>query len=426
MMRPVIAYVGMTHLGLNSAVAGAEKGFEMICFDPDSDLISRLDAGDLPVIEPNLPELFSRNIEHLTFTDKAEELTRCDVVYIAPDVATDENGESDFSILESLLDIAEPHIRDDAVEVILSQVPPGFTRSRQREGRVLYYQVETLIFGRAMERALSPERFIIGCAEPGYPLPPSYFAYLNAFSCPLLPMRFESAELAKISINCCLVASVSIANTLAELCEGIGADWSEIVPALKLDGRIGPQAYLNPGLGIAGGNLERDLATVLNLSENIGSDSGVIKAWIANSQHRKMAAARMLRRYVLPDNPDPLIAVWGLAYKENTHSIKNSPSLATLAELSDCRFRVHDPVVQPDTVPHLNAEAASSALEAADGADVLMILTPWQEYKDIEPSMIAKAMTGKVVIDPYRVLDGEAVKKVGLEYYTLGVSPAKD
>lgn len=426
MSAPLIGYVGMTHLGLNSAVAGAEKGFQMICFDPDSQLIAQLKAGKLPVNEPDLPELFSRNIDRLTFSDKADVLARCDVVYIAPDVSTDANGESDLSILHGLFDIAAPHIRDDAVEVILSQVPPGFTRTRQRDGRILYYQVETLIFGRAMERALLPERFIVGCADPEAPLPPSYLAFLEAFDCPLLPMRYESAELAKISINCCLVSSLSVANTLAELCEGIGADWNEIIPALKLDKRIGQYAYLNPGLGIAGGNLERDLATVIKYSEQLKSDSGVVKSWISNSQHRKMAAARLLEKNVLSVNPDPLIAVWGLAYKENTHSIKNSPSLATLANFPDCRFRVHDPVVPTSAACQKLVVGAASAIEAIEGADVLMILTPWQEYKDIEPAVIANAMAGKVIIDPYRVLDGKLAKKYGLVYYTLGISHEED
>ena len=115
------------------------------------------------------------------------------------------------------------------------------------------------MFGRAVERATKPERFIVGSPDPGSALPPALDTYLRSFGCPILPMRLESAELAKISINCCLVASVSVTNTLAELCERIGADWSEIAPALRLDKRIGPFAYLSPGLGLAGGNLEREI-----------------------------------------------------------------------------------------------------------------------------------------------------------------------
>ena len=158
-------------------------------------------------------------------------------------------------------------------------------------------------------------------------------------------MRYESAELAKISINMCLVASVSTANTLAELCEKIGADWSEIVPALKLDKRIGQHAYLAPGLGIAGGNLERDLATVCRFADELGTDANVVRAWIANSRHRRDWALRTLHREVLARVDDPVIAVLGLAYKQDTHSTKNSPSIALLSSLTPFRVRVFDPVV---------------------------------------------------------------------------------
>src|SRR5919109_5597208 len=141
-------------------------------------------------------------------------------------------------------------------------------------------------------RRATPVRSIVGCADPAAPLDARFRAVLDAFGCPILPMRYESAELAKISINCCLVASVSVANTLAELCERIGADWREIAPALKLDRRIGAYAYLAPGLGIAGGNLERDLATVSRLSEGQGTEAGMITAWLRNSRYRRGWALR--------------------------------------------------------------------------------------------------------------------------------------
>jgi len=236
--------------------------------------------------------------------------------------------------------------------------------------------------------------------------------FLGAFGCPVLPMRFESAELTKIAINCFLVASVSTANTLAELCEGIGADWSEMVPALRLDKRIGQHAYLNAGLGIAGGNLERDLATVCRFADKVGSDSGVVQAWISNSRRRKTWAAKTIRKALLNEKPDALVAVWGLAYKENTHSTKNSPSLATIAELNGAKLRTHDPVV-----PASNTKAP---LDAAQGAEALMILTPWPEYKAIAATDIAKAMKGRIVLDPYAVLDRRKAAEAGLKLYTLG------
>jgi UDPglucose 6-dehydrogenase len=418
---PTIAYAGMTHLGLCSSAAAASKGFPTIGFAPDPALIAALSAGTLPVVEPDLDNLIASNRPRLTFTADPANLAAADVVYVAPDMPTDDRGISDVGPLDALLELVLASIRPGAIVVVLSQVAPGFTRARQQPGKTLYYQVETLIFGRAVERATRPERFIVGCGDPTTPLPAAYATFLEAFSCPILPMRYESAELCKIAINCCLVASVSVANTLAELCEGIGADWSDIVPALKLDRRIGQYSYLAPGLGLAGGNLERDLATVCRLADWAGTDAGVVRAWIANSLYRKDWALRTLHSEVLATAKDPQLAVLGLAYKEDTHSIKNSPSIALLTHLAPFKIRVFDPVVPATAAPH-PVVAAADPLDACRGSDAVLIMTPWREFKSINPAALAKTMRGRTVIDPYRVLDGVKARAAGLRYLTLGVA----
>ena len=421
MSRPVIGFAGMTHLGLVSSVASAEKGFHVICFDPDRERIEALRRQELPVLEPDLPALLSKNRERLTFTAADPDLAECDVVYVAVDVPTDNQGQSDLGPIGTLVDLVGHSLCKDAVMVILSQVPPGFTRSRLQPGRVLHYQVETLIFGRAVERALYPERFIVGCAYPTLPLPDAYAQHLESFNCPILPMRFESAELAKISINCCLVSSISTANTLAELCEGVGADWSEIVPALRLDKRIGQHAYLAPGLGIAGGNLERDLATICRLGDSNGTDVRVVRAWMANSRHRRFWALRILHSKVLAHVDDPVITVLGLAYKQDTASTKNSQSLELIESLRPFSVRVFDPAVSAEVVQHPRLYVASTALEACQGADALVIMTPWKEFSELDPSALAKTLSGRTVIDPYGVLDRAECRAEGFEYFTLGL-----
>ena len=274
-MTITVGFAGMTHLGINSAVATAAHGFPVVGFDADAGLVARLRDHRMPVVEPDLDDLVAAHADRLTFTAAAADLARCDVVYIAADVPTDDDAKSDLSPIRVLIEQVAAHLRADAVLVVLCQVPPGFTRSITSVPHDrLVYQVETLIFGRAVERAMHPERFIIGLADPAKGLPAKVEQVLAAFGCPILPMRYESAELAKISINFCLVASVSVANTLAEVSEAIGADWSEIAPALKLDKRIGPFAYLAPGLGISGGNLERDLRTVLDIAAVEKTDVG--------------------------------------------------------------------------------------------------------------------------------------------------------
>jgi UDPglucose 6-dehydrogenase len=413
--RPVIGFAGMTHLGVNSAAAAMARGYDVVAYDSDASTIRALDAGKPPVTEPGLEEALRQHAQRARYTTRDADLGACDVVYISTDVATDDTGKSDLAPVQALVQRAGKALKADGVLVILCQVPPGFTRGLGLPKERLYYQVETLVFGRALDRALNPERFIIGCANPAAPLPAPYGAFLAAFGCPILPMRYESAELAKIAINCCLVSSISVANTLAELCEGIGADWSEIVPALKLDKRIGQHAYLAPGLGIAGGNLERDLATVIRFSEELETDASVVIAWLANSRHRRDWAARTIRKLLLQKNPQAVIAIWGLAYKENTHSVKNSPSLATIAQLGEAKLRLHDPVVRL-----AKEKTCDTALEAARGADALMILTPWPQYREIDCAEIAAAMRGRTVLDPYAVLAPVKAAKAGLEVHTLG------
>ncbi len=423
MNRPIIGFAGMTHLGLNSGVATAERGFEIICFDEDAHTILQLRAQSPAVVEPQLPDLLLKNNERLRFTTNPEDLQKCDIVYIACDVPTNDQGHSDLSAVTKLIDTVSKHLHPAALLVILCQVPPGFTRQLSFPKDRLYYQVETLIFGQAMDRALYPERFIVGSQNPEQPLQAAYQTLLSAFQCPILPMRYESAELAKISINCCLVASISVANTLSEICERIGADWSEIVPALKLDKRIGPFAYLNPGLGIAGGNLERDLNTVLELSYQHGTETGVVSAWLKNSRHQRDWALKALHQVLLKTKPHASIGILGLAYKENTHSTKNSPALALLESLvSSYQTKVYDPAVLPTVVPERIRACWVGSLEAAiKDVDVVIIMTPWPEFKHLTFKKLKDFMRGSLIIDPYKILNANQAHVAGFKYFSLGM-----
>jgi UDPglucose 6-dehydrogenase len=420
-MTTAIGFAGMTHLGLVSATAVASRGFRTVCYDPNVELVGNLSLAKLPVLEPGLDDLVAANGERQAFTSNIAELSQCDVVYIAPDIPTDDQGRSDTAAIHQLIDAVTPVLGPQTVMVVLSQVEPGFTRAlASPDPSRRYYQVETLVFGSAVERATQPERFIIGCADAKLPLPDSYRTLLEAFGCPILKMLYESAELAKISINMCLVASIGVANTMAEVCEHIGADWSEIVPALKLDRRIGQYSYLAPGLGIAGGNLERDLTTVCRLADRHGSDADIVRAWIANSHYRREWALRKLHELVLSETTDPSIGVLGVAYKENTHSTKNSPAVAFMRALKPFRMRAYDPVVPTSRVANCNIEQGRSAIDVCKDADVVAILTPWPEFKSLAPANLAGIMRGNVIIDPYAVLDTDACVKAGLRHFVLG------
>jgi UDPglucose 6-dehydrogenase len=306
-------------------------------------------------------------------------------------------------------------------------VSPGATRAlaarvrarRPEAGIAVYYWVETLIFGNAVERFLKPERLILGAADPGRPLPADLDEGLRRFGCPILPMGYESAELTKTAINLYLFGAVTYANTLSDLCEAVGANWSEMVPALRLDRRIGPAAYIRPSLGVAGGNLERDLVTLRGLGPRHGVDVAYVDTLLAHNARRYRWVHRQLERRVLDGNARAVVAVWGLAYKKNTRSTKNSMALRVIENLRGrAEVRAYDPLVKAP-----GADVAATLVESRDaalvGADCLLILTDWDEFAT-PPGAGFGAMRHPVVIDCVGVMEAGGADLRGVEYVAMG------
>lgn len=415
-----VGFAGMTHLGLVSAISATEKGVSVICFDQNTELIDLLSAGKLPVSEPKLGELLIKNRGRISFTSEIDLLTRCDVVYVAPDIPTNSAGTSELTALDDLLELVLSGVSQETVIVLLSQVPPGYARTKAVKHKNFYYQVETLIFGRAVDRALFPERYIIGTHNPELELPEKWLYFLELHECPIIKMKFESAELAKIAINMYLVSSVVTTNVLAEICEKIGAEWREISPALKLDKRIGEYAYLSPGLGIAGGNLERDLATVQSIASNKGTDDMVVGSWKRNSQYRKDWPLRFLHKNIFPGNKNPVIGVLGLAYKPETHSIKNSPAIMLIDGLQNITLKCYDPVVKKLDRDIPNLTICQTSYEVCSDVDILIIMTAWSEFSSLSLFKIRELMRGSWILDPYGVLPMTEAISLDFKYARLG------
>lgn len=422
----MIGFAGLTHLGLVSSVAAAVKGFDVVGYDPDATLVGDIARGQLRVVEPRLPELLASVAPRIRFTADIAALAACDVIYIAVDVPTDAHSQSDVAPVQALVTAVAGVAKPGAAIVVLSQVHPGFTRElrvavERPGGPRLFYQVETLIFGRAVERALEPERFIVGSPDPAAPLPVALQQFLEAFGCPILPMRYESAELCKISINMFLVASVATTNMLAEVCEAVGAEWREIAPALRLDKRIGPYAYLTPGLGVGGGNLTRDLATIQMLAWRHGADAGIVDAWNVNTRHRRDWALRVLSRELLTAVEAPRLAVWGLAYKEDTQFTKNSPAVELIGSLRGVPIAAYDPAARLEAASTPAwLTVAPSALAACAGADGLAVMTPWAEFSTVDLAEVASAMRGRLLVDPFGVIDPAVAARHGFSHHRLG------
>ena len=423
------AFLGLSHLGIISSVGWASFGQPVLGLDVDARAVEGLNRGTPPVHEPGLPDLLQRHRGRLQFSTDFSLLKECPLAVVSRDVPTDAANVSDLTPVNDLVDRAIPHLGSGVTLVVMSQVPPGFTRSlgaRIRSRRPdlafqLYYWVETLIFGQAVDRFLKPERLIIGCADPAAPPAPAFASGLRRFACPIVPMRYESAELTKTAINLYLCAAVTYANTLSDLCEAVGADWSEMVPALRLDRRIGPAAYIRPGLGIAGGNLERDMATLRGLCRAHQVDGAFIETMLAYNARRAEWVHRKLREHVFAQGTRPVIAVWGLAYKKHTRSTKNSVSLRVIDELRGLgEVRAYDPAIKAGDL-QLPATVVDERDQMLAGADCLLILTDWEEFA-VPRREALRAMRHPLVIDAVGVVDAARADLRGVRLIAMGRS----
>jgi len=408
-MKLTIGYVGLTHLGVNYAIASAMKGFNVVCYDENLDIISTLKKKKIHFYEKNTEKNLKKNFKQFKFTNKVDDLKNCDLVFISQDVPTDSNGKSNLLEIKKLIKRIVKIIKKNCNLIILCQVPPGFTRSISWPSNNLYYQVETLVFANALERAYSPERIIIG--KDSSKMNKKYNFYLKKFKCPILEMNYESAELAKISINIFLISSVTSTNILSEISENIGANWSHISNALKLDKRIGKYAYLKPGLGISGGNLERDLETFRNylkfnkIYENYSQSIKKI------SNHRKDWTYIKFKKINKDLKNLKKIGVLGLTYKENTNSIKNSPSISFIRKISlnnKYQISVFDPKIKK-LLNFKNINVCKNINDLMKNCEILLIATPWEIFKKIN---LNKFKNIKAVIDPYNLINFYKKKKI--------------
>ena len=411
-----IGFCGATHLGLCYSGVAAQKGFNITCFDFDAKKIKELKSFQLNIKEPKLKNILIKFKENYIFSDDLKDLCDCDFIFYSYDIKTNNKGESDYITTKKNLKLLIKNIKKSIPLIILSQVTPGFTRNIAKFKINVYYQVETLVFGKAIERALNTERFIVGCKSSNSKLPKLLERFFKSFNCPILIMKYESAELSKLAINCYLASSVSLTNTLAEISKNIGANWKEIIPTLQSDKRIGKDAYLKPGLGISGGNIERDLFNISKIGKQKLLNTDLIKTIIKSSKNSKNWLYKNVL-YSLISKKYTRISILGLSYKANTNSIKNSPSIELIKKLKQTNVKVYDPVVK--NIKIKNVIECSSVYKTIESSQILVIATPWPEFSNLNLKKVKSIMTGIIIIDPFQLLDKNRVEKLGFKYYFL-------
>ena len=411
----IIGFVGLSHLGIVSLCAAASKGCSIVAYDFHIDA-KLINENKININEPGLNSIFKKNKKRIKITKNIKDINKCDLIYISKDVPTNDNGKSDLKPIKKIIKYLS-FLKKKSRLIILSQVPPGFTRKIKWNKNRLFYQVETLVFGRALKRALNPERIIIGSNNANEKIDSKLQNFLKKFDCPILNMNYESAELAKISINMFLVSSITTTNMLSELSNKVGAHWSDISKALRLDKRIGKYAYLNPGLGISGGNLERDINSVIQMNKKISLDNRMFKYWKKKSKYYKNWSIRKfleLKKKIKVKK----ILILGLTYKPETDSLKNSPSLELINKLKkEYSLTLYDPVIK--ALISKNYNFSDSIINAVKNSELIFIMTPWKQFKILNSKKITKILSRKIIIDPFGVISNKLLTNNNKKYFSI-------
>ena len=410
-----VGYIGMSHLGLCYLAAAASKSINVIGIDKDKEKISKLKDFNISIKEPLLKETLKRCKKYIKFDTNLESLNNCKIVFISQDVQTNKNGKSDLSLLNYYLSEVIKYLEKNTDLVLLSQVQPGFTRKIKWPKQNLYYQVETLVFGNAIERATNPERIIIGTNSSKLNKLNHFYKFTKLFTKKILIMNFESAEITKISINLILISNISAANEIGLICEKINANWTDVYGALILDKRIGKYSYIKTGLGLSGGNLERDLYNSIQICKSKNISNNFFNSLLLSSNKNKI---KKLSKN-LPKNSK--IGLLGISYKENTNSVKNSPALEILKYNQFKNIYCYDPMAELNEDKY-NFKRVDNFISVINKCELLIIMTKWDEFRNININILKKNMRGKIIIDPFGILYRLNLNKEGFRYFSKGES----
>jgi UDPglucose 6-dehydrogenase len=425
---------GLWHLGTVTAACLASAGHDVTGLDPDPGVIERLGRGTPPLFEPGLEDLVKSGLAsgRLRFTTNVAAAAGADLVWITTDTPVDDEDRADVESVVQGAAALFPHLRDGALVIVSSQVPVGTTRRLERMFEAVAngrragfgYSPENLRLGKAIEVFTKPDRVVAGVRRDADR--ETFAALLRPFTDRIEWMSVESAEMTKHALNAFLATSVTFANEIAALCEQVGADASEVERGLKSEARIGPKAYLSPGGAFAGGTLARDVMFLSQLGEARGVPTHVLSSVkTSNDAHRHWPERRLTE--VLADLAGRTVAVWGLTYKPGTDTLRRSSAveLCTWLHARGARVHAHDPAVRELPASLASSIAlASDPLAAADGADALVVATPWPDYRAVDADAVAGRMAGTLVLDANRFLGATLGRHPGLKYLSVGKAAA--
>jgi UDPglucose 6-dehydrogenase len=429
-----IAMIGTGYVGLVSGACFADFGHRVCCVDKDSAKIDGLNAGQMPIWEPGLEALVKANAERgrLTFTtDVAAAVKDAEAVFIAVGTpARRGDGHADLTfVFEAIRELARM-IRPGAVVVTKSTVPVGTgDRIEQifHEEGVTDVSVasnpEFLREGAAIADFKHPDRIVVGAEdERAQDVLREIYRPLFLNRAPILITTRRTAELTKYAANAFLAVKISFINEIADLCEAVDADVQDVARGIGLDNRIGPK-FLHAGPGYGGSCFPKDTVALLQTAELAGVEQQIVRTTVAVNDQRKARMVDRVARALGGEVKGKRVGVLGLAFKPNTDDMREAPSIPIVKALVErgAEVSAYDPVARQQAELVLSGvEFADDAYAAADGADALVIVTEWDEFRALDLDRVAASLRGKILIDLRNVYDRSEAEAAGLTYYGIG------
>src|SRR3954449_8823390 len=401
--REPIGVIGTGYVGLVTAAGFAELGSDVYCIDIDVDKIEGLKRGEIPIYEPGLADLVAKNAERLHFsTDIADALEHARLLFVAVGTPPLYSGDADLSAVYSVVESMPP--TDRHALVMKSTVPVGTGEAIKRRfastGKDGFRYVscpEFLKEGSAVQDFLHPDRVVVG--DDGDWAGDAVAALYAPLEAPLVRTDIESAEMVKLASNAFLATKISFINEIANVCEETGADVTEVARGMGLDDRIGPK-FLQAGIGFGGSCFPKDVSALKQLAGNSGYHFQLLNAVIEVNELQKRRVMSKLQKH-LGSLVGKTVALLGLAFKPNTDDMREATSLVLSARLQadGATVVVYDPVAEEEARKLIQGvEFAKSATDCVAGADAVVLVTEWSEFKDLDWGKAAEAMGGTLVI----------------------------
>lgn len=429
-----LCVVGTGYVGLVVGTCMSDLGFDVHCVDSDARKIDALLAGRVPIYEPGLEPILRRNVREgrLRFSmDTPGAIEQADVVYIAVGTPGLEDGHADLSGVEAVAALIGRHMGRRTVAVIKSTVPVG-TADRVREiiGREARFEFdvvsnpEFLKEGAAIEDFTHPDRIVIGCRTAwAREVMSTLYESLVRTGRPILMMDNRSAELTKYASNAMLATKISFMNELSRLCERVGADVEMVRRGTGSDSRIGPR-FLFAGAGYGGSCFPKDVRALVQTGRAYGLELKIADTVEAVNFEQKRVLGQKILRALGDDLRGMRVAVWGLAFKPETDDMREAPALVLIDELlrAGAEVRVYDPEAMQVARGILGDRVrfCDSAMEAADGAHALALVTEWNEFRNPDLGELARRMAAPRIFDGRNIYDPQRLRDLGFEYHAIG------